>query len=44
VMLIGRRRAVVAAAGGATPAPEPVQGSPEEMERLRQALSEADDR
>jgi cytochrome c-type biogenesis protein CcmH len=43
VMLIGRRRAAVAAAGSATTAPEPVQGSPEEMERLRVALSEVDD-
>jgi cytochrome c-type biogenesis protein CcmH len=44
VMLIGRRRAAVAASGGATPAPdEPVQASPEEIERLRQALSEVDD-
>jgi cytochrome c-type biogenesis protein CcmH len=44
VMLIGRRRAAVAAAGDTAPAPEPAQGSPEELERLRRALSEADDR
>jgi cytochrome c-type biogenesis protein CcmH len=43
VLLIGRRRAVVAVGGDATPGPDKVQASPEEMERLRQALSEVDD-
>ena len=44
VMLISRRRtAVAAAADGAAPVPDAVQGTPEEMERLRRALSEVDD-
>jgi cytochrome c-type biogenesis protein CcmH len=43
VLLIGRRRTAVAAAGGAPAAPVQVQASPEEMERLRRALDEVDD-
>ncbi|MEO7476110.1 MAG: hypothetical protein ABIY46_12325, partial [Gemmatimonadales bacterium] len=43
VMLIGRRRAAVAAVGRGTPVSAPVEASPEEMERLRRALSEVDD-
>ncbi|MEP7175955.1 MAG: cytochrome c-type biogenesis protein CcmH [Gemmatimonadales bacterium] len=43
VMLIGRRRAAVAAVGRGTPDSAPVEASPEEMERLRRALSEVDD-
>lgn len=41
VAVIGRRRAA-AATGGTGPAPA-ATGTPEEMERLRQALSEVDD-
>ena len=40
--VIGRRRAV-AAAGGAGPESGSMAGTPEEMERLRRALSEVDD-
>lgn len=43
VAVIGRRRAAVAASGAPAAAPAPVQGTPEELERLRQALSEVDD-
>ena len=42
VALIGRRRAAVAASGAET-APAAAQGTPEELERLRRALSEVDD-
>ena len=41
VFLIGRRRAAVASAGSAAPAE--VEASPEEMERLRQALADVED-
>jgi cytochrome c-type biogenesis protein CcmH len=44
VAVIGRRRAVAAAEGAGTgPAAAPPPGTPEEMERLRRALSEVDD-
>ena len=42
-LLFGRRRAAVAAAGGAPAAPAQVPASPEELERLRRALDEVDD-
>lgn len=43
VMLIGRRRKVAAAADGAPPPAAAVEASPEELERLRQALAEVED-
>ena len=43
VLLISRRRTAVASTGGAAGAPGDVQGTPEELERLRHALSEVDD-
>jgi len=43
MLLIGRRRAAVAAVDGAPAAPAGVPASPEEMERLRRALDEVDD-
>jgi len=43
VMLIGRRRRVVAAAGAGAPVPTEVNASPDELERLRRALAEVDD-
>jgi Uncharacterized protein involved in biosynthesis of c-type cytochromes len=43
VMLIGRRRRVAVAAGGAPPPAAAVEASPEELERLRQALAEVED-
>jgi len=42
VLVIGRRRAAVAAAGGPAAA-TPVQGSAEELERLRRALDDVED-
>jgi hypothetical protein len=42
VALIGRRRAVMAA-GGNGAASVPVEGTPEELERLRRELSEVED-
>ncbi|MGH7515586.1 MAG: cytochrome c-type biogenesis protein CcmH [Gemmatimonadales bacterium] len=43
VMLIGRRRKVTAAAGGPPPTSAAVEASPDELERLRQALAEVED-
>jgi cytochrome c-type biogenesis protein CcmH len=43
VMIIGRRRAAVAVAGGAGAVPADVPASAEEMERLRRALDEVED-
>ncbi|HUR95070.1 MAG TPA: cytochrome c-type biogenesis protein CcmH [Gemmatimonadales bacterium] len=43
VLLIGRRKATVASGAEDVPRPTAVQGSPDEMERLRRALSEVDD-
>jgi cytochrome c-type biogenesis protein CcmH len=44
VLLIGRRRAAVAAAeGGAAPGPAELQATPEELERLRRALADVED-
>ena len=43
VMLIGRRRRAVAAAGAGTPVATEVNASPDELERLRRALAEVDD-
>ena len=43
VAVISRRRAAVAAAGAATSPPVAVQGTPEELEGLRRALSVVDD-
>jgi cytochrome c-type biogenesis protein CcmH len=43
VLLVGRRRAAVAGAGGVTVVPAEPQASGEEMERLRRALDEVDD-
>jgi cytochrome c-type biogenesis protein CcmH len=43
VLVIGRRRAAVAAAEGPVAAPAGVQASPEELERLRRALDDVED-
>jgi cytochrome c-type biogenesis protein CcmH len=43
VLLIGRRRRIVAAAGGGTAPAAAVDASPDELDRLRQALAEVED-
>jgi cytochrome c-type biogenesis protein CcmH len=43
VLVIGRRRAAVAAGQGPTAVPAGVPGSPEALERLRRALDEVED-
>jgi hypothetical protein len=43
VLLIGRRRRVAAAAGGGSSPLAGVEASPDELERLRQALAEVED-
>ena len=43
VMLIGRRRRMAAAAGTAAPVSTAVEASPDELERLRQALAEVEE-
>jgi cytochrome c-type biogenesis protein CcmH len=43
VMLIGRRRRMATAAGGGAPVSTAIEASPDELERLRQALAEVED-